>query len=162
MLLQPNTAAFYEGLGWIAAEWLAFGIEADNAVMAAAPDICFALHLCRGNQQGRWLAAGGYDAIAAQIFAGTPAARILLEYDDHRSGDFAPLAQVPDGKWVTLGLISTKLAELEDAEALCRRIDEASRYVPLERLAMSQACGFSPSILAGGLTEADQAPSCAC
>lgn len=157
LLLQPETAAFYEGLGWNAAEWLAFGIEADNAVMDAAPEICFALHLCRGNQQGRWLAEGGYRDIAAQIFGRTHAARLLLEYDDARSGDFAPLAQVPAGKWVTLGLISTKLAELEEPDALCHRIDEAARYTPLDRLAISPACGFSPSILAGGLSEADQA-----
>jgi 5-methyltetrahydropteroyltriglutamate--homocysteine methyltransferase len=157
LLLQPETAAFYEGLGWDAAQWLGYGIEADNAVMDAAPEICFALHLCRGNSQGLWLAAGGYDAIAAQVFARTRAARLLLEYDDHRSGNFAPLAQVPADKWVTLGLISTKLAELVDIEALCRRIDAAARYIPLERLAISPACGFSPSVMAGGLTEADQA-----
>lgn len=157
LLLQPKTAAFYEGLGWDAAQWLAHGIDADNAVIDAAPEICFALHLCRGNQQGRWLAEGGYEDIAEQIFAGTHATRLMLEYDDHRSGDFAPLAKVPADKWVTLGLISTKLAALEDVDALCRRIDDAARYVPLDRLAISPACGFSPSVLAGGLSETDQA-----
>ena len=157
LLLQPKTAAFYEGLGWNSSEWLALGIEADNAGMDAAPGICFALHLCRGNSQGRWLAEGGYEDIAAQIFGRTRAARLLLEYDDARSGEFAPLAQVPADKWVTLGLISTKQPELENLDMLCRRIDAASHYVPLERLAISPACGFSPSVLAGGLRPSDQA-----
>jgi 5-methyltetrahydropteroyltriglutamate--homocysteine methyltransferase len=80
-----------------------------------------------------------------------------LEYDDARSGEFAPLAQVPADKWVTLGLISTKQPELENLDMLCRRIDAASHYVPLERLAISPACGFSPSVLAGGLRPSDQA-----
>jgi len=123
----------------------------------AAPDVCFALHLCRGNQQGRWLAEGGYDAIARQIFAGTHATRLLLEYDDRRSGDFAPLAQVPEDKWVVLGLISTKHPELEDQDMLCRRIEAAARYVELNRLAISPQCGFSPSVLPGGLSQTDQA-----
>jgi len=157
LLAQPATAAFYETLGWDAAQWLGLAIDADNAVIDAAPEVCFALHICRGNQQGRWLATGGYDEIAAHIFGRTHATRLLLEYDDHRSGDFAPLAQVPADKWVTLGLISTKLAALEEEDMLCRRIDEAAAYVPLERLAISPACGFSPSVLAGGLNETDQA-----
>ncbi|MFP6734823.1 MAG: cobalamin-independent methionine synthase II family protein [Rhodospirillales bacterium] len=157
LLMQSETRAFYEGLGWDLEQWLGLGIAADNAVMDAAPDVCFALHLCRGNQQGRWLAEGGYDAIARQIFAGTHATRLLLEYDDRRSGDFAPLAQVPEDKWVVLGLISTKHPELEDQDMLCRRIEAAARYVGLDRLAISPQCGFSPSVLPGGLSQTDQA-----
>jgi 5-methyltetrahydropteroyltriglutamate--homocysteine methyltransferase len=81
----------------------------------------------------------------------------LLEYDDHRSGGFEPLAEVPDDKWVVLGLISTKQPALEDAGALCRRIDDAARYIGRERLAISPQCGFSSSILPGALNQTDQA-----
>jgi 5-methyltetrahydropteroyltriglutamate--homocysteine methyltransferase len=157
LLLDPATRGFYESRGWTREEWLDLGIALDNAVMAELPGITFGLHLCRGNQGSRWLAEGGYEAIAGPIFGRTRAGRLLLEYDDARSGSFAPLAQVPDDRTVVLGLVSTKHAALEDEGLLLRRIDEAANHMDRERLALSPQCGFSTSILGNDLSPADQA-----
>ncbi len=116
----------------------------------------FGFHLCRGNQASRWLVEGGYDAIAEQIFGGIRAQRLLLEYDDPRAGSFEPLAQVPADKWVVLGLVTTKRPQLESVDELARRIDAASRYAPLDRLAVSSQCGFATSVLGNALTIDDE------
>ncbi len=109
----------------------------------------FGLHLCRGNNAGKWMSSGGYDSIAKQVFRGAARYGVLaLEYDNHRSGDFAPLAEVPDDKIVVLGLVSTKSDKLETPDSLVARIDEAARYVPRDRLALSTQCGFA-SVLDG-------------
>lgn len=152
LLLAPETRAFYESRGWTLDQWLSRGIELDNAVMAGFADVTFAIHLCRGNQEGRWLVEGDYEPIARPIFQRTRATRLLLEYDDDRSGSFAPLRHVPDDKTVVLGLISTKRPQTEAPEDLIRRIREASRFVPLERLALSPQCGFASSILGNDLS----------
>ena len=123
----------------------------------APPDIALGLHLCRGNKAGAWQAEGGYDDVAARLFRDLPIRFYFLEYDSPRAGGFAPLAEVPDGKVVVLGLVSTKLRALEDAGALERRIEEASRYVPVERLCLSPQCGFAGDIGGTGLDAADQA-----
>ena len=156
LLLDPETSAFYESRGWSMEQWLALGIELDNAVMAAIPGVTFGFHLCRGNQGSRWLVAGDYGPIAKPIFQGINAGRLLLEYDDARSGSFEPLGQVPDDRVVVLGLVTTKRPDLEAPEALERRLAEASRYLPLERLALSPQCGFGTSILGNALTPEDQ------
>ena len=108
-------------------EWLSRGIELDNAVMAGFPRMTFAIHLCRGNQENRWLVEGDYEPIARSIFRRIGAMRLLLEYDDDRSGSFAPLRHVPDDKMVVLGLISTKRRQTEAPADLIRRVTEASR-----------------------------------
>ena len=146
-LLDPANHAFYEARGWAAEHWLERGIELDNAVIAAFPELTFGFHLCRGNQGSRWLVEGAYDAIAAPIFRHIRAQRLFLEYDDARSGSFAPLAQVPEDKVVVLGLVTTKSERMESPEALSGRIAEAAAYLPLERLALSPQCGFSTSIV---------------
>ncbi len=156
LLLDPATSGFYQSRGWSTAEWLDRGIELDNAVIGGFPGVTFGFHLCRGNQGSRWLAAGGYDAIAGPIFRRIRAQRLLLEYDDARAGSFAPLAAVPDDKTVVLGLVSTKRPGLETPDALARRIDEAARYVPLERLALSPQCGFATSVIGNALGAAEQ------
>ncbi|MDJ0948373.1 MAG: 5-methyltetrahydropteroyltriglutamate--homocysteine S-methyltransferase [Alphaproteobacteria bacterium] len=102
-----------------------------------------AIHMCRGNLKGAWMAEGGYEAIADRIFAGLDVDGLLLEYDTPRAGDFQPLRWVPKGKMVVLGLISTKTPVLEDPDALKRRIDEAARHLPLDQLALGPQCGFS-------------------
>ncbi len=118
------------------------GIDIINSV-ANVPGITFALHVCRGNNQGYYLAEGGYEPIATQVFArATQFERLLLEYDDWRSGAFDPLLQMPKDKFVVLGLISTKRAELEPADLILKRIDEAARYFPREQMALSTQCGF--------------------
>jgi 5-methyltetrahydropteroyltriglutamate--homocysteine methyltransferase len=156
LLLAPETRTFYESRGWTLDHWLSRGIELDNAVMAGFADVTFAIHLCRGNQDGRWLVEGDYEPIARPIFQRIAARRLLLEYDDDRSGSFAPLRHVPDDKTVVLGLISTKRPQMEVQEDVIRRITEASRFVPLERLALSPQCGFASSIVGNDLSIEDE------
>jgi 5-methyltetrahydropteroyltriglutamate--homocysteine methyltransferase len=156
LLLDPKTLAFYESRGWTFEKWLDLGIELDNAVMDGIPGVTFGFHLCRGNQKSRWLVEGGYEAIAKPIFRGIHAHRLLLEYDDARSGSFAPLAHVPGDRMVVLGLVSTKRPELEDSELLTQRINEAGRYIDKERLALSPQCGFSTSIIGNELSIEDE------
>ena len=131
-------------------------IAADNAIASAAPGITTGIHLCRGNRQSAWHRAGGYGRIAEQVFATLAHDRLLLEYDSDRAGGFEPLRYVPVGKVVVLGLISSKVPELESPDELKRRIDEASRYVPIERLALSPQCGFASTIHGNALTEDEQ------
>ena len=121
------------------------------------PDVALGLHLCRGNKAGAWQAEGGYDDVAARLFRDLPIRFYFLEYDSPRAGGFQPLAELPDGKVVVLGLVSTKIRALEDAGALERRIEEASRYVAIERLCLSPQCGFAGDIGGTGLDAADQA-----
>ncbi len=156
LLLNPATRAACESLGWSADEWLHYGIEMDNAVMGDFPTVTFGFHLCRGNQDSRWLTEGGYDTIAKPIFHNIRAQRFLLEYDDDRSGSFEPLREVPEDKTVVLGLVSTKRPRLEPLEELTARIEQASRFVPAERLAISPQCGFASSIIGNRLTVEDE------
>ena len=120
-------------------------IELDNAIIAGHPGVTFGLHICRGNNQSRFYAAGDYGPIS-RIFQRTNFQRFLLEYDDERSGGFEPLRFVPPGKMVVLGLVTTKRGKLESKDELKRRIEEASRYVPLEQLCLSPQCGFSSTV----------------
>lgn len=133
-------------------------IRADNAVLEAArrPGLTLGMHLCRGNNRSHWYAEGGYDAIAEKLFGDVKVDRFLLEYDDERSGTFAPLRFVPTGKTVVLGLISSKRGQLENGDALMRRIQQAATYVPLERLALSPQCGFASTMEGNLLTEEEQ------
>jgi 5-methyltetrahydropteroyltriglutamate--homocysteine methyltransferase len=130
-------------------------IQADNACFVAArrPGVTLGIHLCRGNNRSHWYAEGGYDAIAEKMFGTLDVDRFLLEYDDERSGTFAPLRFVPKGKTVVLGLVSSKLPRMEDPDALVRRIEEASRYVPIENLALSPQCGFASTAEGNLITE---------
>ena len=118
-------------------------INISNRVLADLPDIRIGMHLCRGNRGGQWHAEGSYEAIAEKLFNRLAIPFFFLEYDSPRAGDFAPLRLVPQDKTIVLGLVSTKMNFLEDKSALKRRLDEASRYVSLERLAVSPQCGFA-------------------
>ena len=131
-------------------------IELDNAVIGDHPDITFGIHLCRGNNQSKYYASGGYDPITA-VFSRTRFNRFLLEYDDERSGGFAPLQHVPEDRPVVLGLITSKKPQLESKDELKRRIDAAAAYVPLERLALSPQCGFASTEEGNLLTPAEEA-----
>jgi 5-methyltetrahydropteroyltriglutamate--homocysteine methyltransferase len=157
LLIDPVTRGFYEQRGWSARDWLEFGVALDNQVMAPIAGVTFGLHLCRGNQASRWLVSGGYEPIAEPIFQGSAADRLLLEYDDERSGGFEPLQAVPEDKVVVLGLVSSKHGRLEDPDELIRCIDAASRYVGHDRLAVSTQCGFGTSVLGNALTIDEQA-----
>jgi len=129
-------------------------LKADAAVIADFPGVTFGIHLCRGNQRSMWHREGGYDAIAERLFTELPHHRFLLEYDSPRAGSFAPLRFLPKGKIAVLGLVSTKVPELETVEALKRRIGEAAKVVPLEQLAISPQCGFASDVV-GNLISAD-------
>ncbi|HKQ86308.1 MAG TPA: hypothetical protein VJS43_05980 [Candidatus Acidoferrales bacterium] len=133
-------------------------IRADVACFEAArqPGVTLAIHLCRGNNRSHWYAEGGYDAIAEKLFSSLDVDRFLLEYDDARSGTFEPLRFIPRGKTVVLGLVSSKVPRLENREVLARRINEASKFVPLENLALSPQCGFASTAEGNLLTEGDQ------
>ncbi|HEY3167598.1 MAG TPA: hypothetical protein VGK57_10250, partial [Candidatus Binatia bacterium] len=133
-------------------------IRVDNACLEGAkrPGVTLAIHLCRGNNRSQWYAEGGYDAIAEKLFGKLNVDAFLLEYESERAGTFEPLRFVPRGKTVVLGLISSKLPELESSEQLARRIDEASKYVPLKDLALSPQCGFASTMEGNLLTEDQQ------
>ena len=156
LLLDPGYRDFYESRGWPADRWLELGLELDNLVVGDHPRVTFGIHLCRGNQASRWLVSGGYDRIAARLFPQVKAERILLEYDDERSGSFEPLAEVPEDKVVVLGLVTTKSGRRETVDELAARVREASRFMPLERLAISPQCGFATSVLGNALTLDDE------
>jgi 5-methyltetrahydropteroyltriglutamate--homocysteine methyltransferase len=156
LLLDLRTRIFYEEQAGNIARWLERAIELDNAVMSAETGVTFGFHLCRGNQASRWLAEGSYEPIAPVLFRKIKAQRLLLEYDDARSGSFEPLKHVPDDKVVVLGLVTTKTSRLETQEELTRRIREAARYMPVERLALSPQCGFASSVLGNRISPEDQ------
>jgi 5-methyltetrahydropteroyltriglutamate--homocysteine methyltransferase len=156
LLLDSTYRDFYASRGWPAQRWLDLGVELDNIVIGQRPGLTFGFHLCRGNQQSRWLVEGGYDWLAQRLFPRVDAQRLLLEYDDERSGGFEPLAAAPADKTVVLGLVTTKTGRHETVEELQARIHEAARVIPLERLAVSPQCGFATSILGNALSTADQ------
>ena len=133
-------------------------IKVDNACLEGAKrdGVILAIHLCRGNNRSQWYAEGGYDAIAEKLFAQLHVDAFLLEYESERAGTFEPLRFVPRDKTVVLGLVSSKLPELESQDQLKRRIDEASKYLPLENLALSPQCGFASTMEGNLLTEDEQ------
>jgi 5-methyltetrahydropteroyltriglutamate--homocysteine methyltransferase len=132
-------------------------IDANNAALAERPaGMAIGMHLCRGNNQGRWLGEGGYDYLAEKIFNRLEIDYFCLEYDTPRAGSFEPLRFMPKDRAVVLGLVSSKTPRLESADELRRRIDEASRYVPLERLCLSPQCGFASNAPGNPLTGSDQ------
>jgi len=153
LLIDPQWRAFYEARGWPLERWLSYGIELDNAVIDAGRPATFGFHLCRGNQLSRWLVAGEYDPIAGPIFGGVHADRLLLEYDDERSGSFDALRQVPDDKTVVLGLVTTKTSQLETSAELEARLTQATALIDKERLAVSPQCGFATSVEGNAITE---------
>jgi 5-methyltetrahydropteroyltriglutamate--homocysteine methyltransferase len=156
LLLDPGYRDFYESRGWPADRWLELGVELDNLVIGDHPGVTFSMHLCRGNQASRWLVEGGYGWLAEKLFPRVNAQRLLLEYDDHRSGSFEPLDHLPEGKIAVLGLVTTKTSRRETVDELLARISQATAYCRLERLALSPQCGFATSILGNALTVDDQ------
>ena len=129
-------------------------IEMDNAIIEGHPGVTFGLHICRGNNQSKFYAEGDYEPIA-RIFERTLFDRFLLEYDDARSGGFDPLRHLPEDRVAVLGLVTTKKPALETDDDLRARIKQATRFVPLERLAISPQCGFA-STMEGNRISPDQ------
>ncbi len=133
-------------------------IASDNACIdgVARDGVTFGLHICRGNNTSAWMAEGGYEAVAEQAFSELKVDRLLLEYDTERAGGFEPLRFVRKGMMVVLGVISSKIPQLESQDDLRRRVDEAARYVPIENLAISPQCGFASSSSGNLITLDDQ------
>ncbi len=156
--VDPKWRAHLVDLGEDPDKLLAEAVRADAFCFdaAAGSGATTALHVCRGNNQSMWYAQGGYEPIAEQLFANIKVDRLLLEYDSERSGSFEPLRFVRSETVVVLGLVSTKEPGLEKQDDLLRRIDEASKYVPLERLALSPQCGFASTEAGNLLTEDEQ------
>jgi 5-methyltetrahydropteroyltriglutamate--homocysteine methyltransferase len=154
-LLDPTLREGYRQRGSDPDRLIDACIEMDNAVIAGHPAVTFGLHICRGNNQSKFYASGGYEPIA-RVFGKSRFQRFLLEYDDERSGDFEPLRAVPPDRDVVLGLVTTKKPRLESVDELRRRIDAAAKCVPLERLALSPQCGFASTMEGNRVTAEDQ------
>jgi len=132
-------------------------IDLINAALERKPaGMTVCTHLCRGNFRSSWVAAGGYDHVADALFGRLNVDGFFLEYDDQRSGGFEPLRFVPKGKRVVLGLVTTKRGAIESKDLLKRRIDAASRYVPLDQICLSPQCGFSSTVEGNALTIDEQ------
>ena len=131
--------------------------ELINSVVDDRPeDLTVAVHMCRGNFRSAWVAEGGYEPVAEVLFTEMNVDAFFMEYDDERSGDFAPLRFVPEDKTIVLGLVTTKLGALEPQAELLQRIDEASKFVPLDQLCLSPQCGFSSTVEGNEITAGDQ------
>jgi 5-methyltetrahydropteroyltriglutamate--homocysteine methyltransferase len=129
----------------------------NDAIRDRPADMVACVHLCRGNFRSSWAAEGGYEPVAEVLFNELAVDGYFLEYDDPRSGDFAPLRHVPKGKTVVLGLVTTKLGELESADSVKARIDQAAQHMPLEQMALSPQCGFSSTVHGNDIEVAQQA-----
>jgi Methionine synthase II (cobalamin-independent) len=135
---------------------IAIDAELVRATKQKKPDVTVGMHICRGNNRSAWMAEGGYEPIAEKLFTQVGVDRFLLEYDSERAGGFEPLRFIPKGTTVVLGLVSSKTPVLESQDDLLRRIDEASRYVDPENLAISPQCGFASTALGNLLTVDDE------
>ena len=157
LLVDPSAKAVFAtddaGLARVRERFLAI----NNRVLELAPaDLVINTHVCRGNFHSTWASRGGYGTVASTLLAREKVNAFFLEFDDERSGSFEPLAQVPAGKKVVLGLITTKSPKLEDKDAVVARIREAAKYVPLDRLCLSPQCGFASCEIGNKLTEDEQ------
>jgi len=152
-LNDPAQRVHVERLGGSAAGQHLVYIELINAALTKRPaGMTVCTHLCRGNFRSSWVAAGGYDHVADALFGQLNVDGFFLEYDDERSGGFEPLRFVPKGKFVVLGLVTSKRGRLEDKDALKRRIEEAAKFVPLEQICLSPQCGFSSTVEGNALS----------
>lgn len=147
----------YKSLGIDIEDVKAQLLAVNNLALEAKPDdMVITSHICRGNYHSTFFASGAYDTVADYVFAKENVDALFLEYDDERSGGFAPLAKVSDNKKIVLGLITTKSPILEDKEKVIARIYEAAKYVPLDRLYLSPQCGFASCEIGNKLTEEEQ------
>lgn len=157
LLCDPTIRAQVEKIGGDPDALIGLYFESINRTVEGCPaGVSIGVHMCRGNFKGHYLGAGGYEQVAARFFAETRVNHFLLEYDTPRAGDFAPLRFVPKNKGVVLGLISSKRPELESLDALKRRVEEATRYIDLDRLAISPQCGFASTAAGNPVSEDDE------
>ena len=156
--VDPRWRQHLQEMGENPDRMFAEAVAADNFCLEGAqrPEATIAMHICRGNNQSKWYAEGGYEAIAERLFNTLPVDRFLLEYDTERAGAFDPLRFMPPEKMVVLGLISSKESALELPEYIVERIEEAGKFVSLDRLALSPQCGFASTAAGNLLTEDEQ------
>lgn len=155
MLLDPIQQAWFAKKGFDPETLVSDGVDMINEILRNFSGTK-SLHICRGNDKNRFMARGGYEKIAVSVFQKAEVDRLLLEFDSDRSGDFSPLRLVPRNKLVVLGLITTKSPQLERKEDIVRRIDEASAFIPIKRLAISTQCGFASVAKGNNLTPKHQ------
>jgi 5-methyltetrahydropteroyltriglutamate--homocysteine methyltransferase len=156
-LNDPAQRAYVTSIGGDGEQQHLTNIRLINRALEGKPaGMTVSTHLCRGNFRSAWMAEGGYDHVAEALFGELAVDGFFLEYDDARSGGFAPLRFVPKGKKVVLGLVTTKRAALENKDDLKRRVEEASKYVPLDQLCLSPQCGFSSTVEGNVLSEAEE------
>ena len=152
-LNDPKQREYVAGIGGDPDRQHVHYIHHINEALAGRPDgMRVTTHMCRGNFRSSWVAEGGYDFVAEALFNELEVDGFFMEYDDARSGGFEPLRFVPDGKMVVLGLVTTKRGELEEKDELKRRIEDASRFVPLDQVCLSPQCGFSSTVEGNTLT----------
>jgi 5-methyltetrahydropteroyltriglutamate--homocysteine methyltransferase len=156
-LNDPAQRAYVTGIGGDGEHQHLINIRLINQALAGSPaGMTVCTHMCRGNFRSSWVAQGGYDHVAEALFGELAVDGFFLEYDDARSGGFAPLRFVPKGKRVVLGLVTTKKGALESKDELKRRVEEAARYVPLDQLCLSPQCGFSSTVEGNAVSEAEE------
>lgn len=156
-LCDPSLTSVFQSWGSGNEQLLSTYAQRINQALEGLPgDVTVTMHQCRGNREGLWVAEGGYDPVADTLFNQIHVDGYFLEYDTPRAGSFEPLRFLPEGKIVALGLVSTKTPALESADELERRIEEAGRFAPLERLSLSTQCGFASSVKGNPLSESDQ------
>jgi 5-methyltetrahydropteroyltriglutamate--homocysteine methyltransferase len=156
-LVDPSQQEVWDAAGIPVERVLSEGVDMLNE-LANVPGVTFGLHLCKGNYDSQWISAGGYESLSQRLFGRLPNyQRLLLEYENPRSGSFEPLTGVPDDKVVVLGLISSKFDDMETAEALLARIEDAARFYPRDQLAISTQCGFSSAGPGNAISEDAQA-----
>jgi 5-methyltetrahydropteroyltriglutamate--homocysteine methyltransferase len=157
LLCDPAHRDRFRARGYDPDRFVSRYVDLFNEAVGGRPaGLVLGAHFCRGNNQGRWLGEGGYEAVAEEVFTRLDADVLFLEYDSERAGDFAPLRHVSSGKKVVLGLVSTKTPVLESEAELARRVEEAGRFLPLERLSLSPQCGFASTEAGNPLTLEDQ------
>lgn len=157
LLCDDKLRAEFAERGYDPDDWVGKYIRLINAAIADRPaGLTVGMHLCRGNNQGKWLGEGGYDYIAEQLFNNLALDYLCMEYDSPRAGSFAPLRFMPNDKTVVLGLVSSKVPEMEDPDALKQRIEDASEYVDPDRLCLSPQCGFASTAPGNPITPAVQ------
>jgi 5-methyltetrahydropteroyltriglutamate--homocysteine methyltransferase len=157
--IDPSRVEQMKAYGWDVKQMLRDDIEADNACLKGfdRSNVTLAMHFCRGNGgRGGWHTSGSYDAIAEEVFAGLDVDTFLLEYDSARAGGFEPLRYIPRGKVVVLGLVTTKSGELESADDIVKRIEEAAKFVDIDDLALSPQCGFASVAVGNPVTPEEQ------
>lgn len=157
MLCDPAIREKVQAAGYDPDRLMSSYVEVSNAAIDGRPEgVTVVMHLCRGNFKGHYLSEGGYEPVAERLFCGINVDAFFLEYDTPRAGDFEALRYVPDNKSVVLGIVSSKTPELESADDLKRRIEEAGQYVDLDRLALSPQCGFASTVAGNPVTLDDE------